>query len=103
MPELLRRDYPGGPVVKTLPFNVGCAGSIPGRGVKIPHASQSKNPNIKNRSYIVTNSKKTLNMIHIKKILKKKELLLRKPRNPKFTAYNLKVFEKHLVTAVSCE
>ena len=67
MPELLRRDYPGGPVVKTLPFNVGCAGSIPGRGVKIPHASQSKNPNIKNRSYIVTNSKKTLNMIHIKK------------------------------------
>ena len=82
MPELLRRDYPGGPVVKTLPFNVGCAGSIPGRGVKIPHASQSKNPNIKNRSYIVTTSKKTLNMIHIKKNLKKKRITTQETQKP---------------------
>ena len=31
-------DIPGGPVVKTSPFNVGAAGLIPGQGVKIPHA-----------------------------------------------------------------
>ena len=43
-------------------------------------------------------------MIHIKKKnLEKKELLLRKPRNPKSTAYNQKVFEKYLVKAVSPE
>ena len=28
-------DIPGGPVVKTSPFNVGAAGLIPGQGVKI--------------------------------------------------------------------
>ena len=32
------RDFPGGPVVKNLPSNAGDAGSIPGRGTKIPHA-----------------------------------------------------------------
>ena len=32
------RDFPGGPVVKNLPSNVGDAGLIPGRGTKIPHA-----------------------------------------------------------------
>ena len=32
-------DFPGCPVVKTLPSNVGGAGSIPGWGAKmIPHA-----------------------------------------------------------------
>ena len=36
-------DFPGGPVVKTLPSNAGGAGSIPGRGAKIPHASGPKN------------------------------------------------------------
>ena len=36
-------DFPGGPVVKTSPSNVGDAGSIPGWGVKIPHASWPKN------------------------------------------------------------
>ena len=42
-------------------------------------------------------------MIHIKKKILKKELLLRKPRNPKSTAHNQKVFEKYLVKAVSHE
>ena len=51
----------------------------------------------------ISNYRWTLNMSHIKKILKKKELLLRKPRNPKSTAYNQKVFETYLVKAVSCE
>ena len=29
------RDFPGGPVVKTLPSNAGGAGSVPGGGAKI--------------------------------------------------------------------
>ena len=32
------RDFPGGPVVKTLLSNAGGAGSIPGWGAKTPHA-----------------------------------------------------------------
>ena len=32
------RDFPGAPVVKTSPSTTGGAGSIPGRGTKIPHA-----------------------------------------------------------------
>ena len=32
------RDFPNGPVVKTLPSNAGGAGSIPGWGTKILHA-----------------------------------------------------------------
>ena len=36
------RDFPGGPVVKTSPSSVGGAGSIPGWGAKIPHASDQK-------------------------------------------------------------
>ena len=43
-------DFPGGPVVKTSPSNAGGAGSIPGRGAKIPHASQ-KNQTIKQKQY----------------------------------------------------
>ena len=35
----LRRDFPGGPVVKTPPSNAGDAGSIPGPGAKISHAA----------------------------------------------------------------
>ena len=31
-------DFPGGPVVKTSPCNVGGAGSITGGGARIPHA-----------------------------------------------------------------
>ena len=31
-------DFPGGPVVKNPSCNAGDAGSIPGRGTKIPHA-----------------------------------------------------------------
>ena len=37
-------DFPGGPVLKTLPFNSG-VGSIPGGETKIPHASQPKKQN----------------------------------------------------------
>ena len=64
--------FPGGAVVKTLPSNAESAGSTPGWGASIPHASLPKNQNIKNnRSNIVTKSLKTLKMVHIKKSLKK--------------------------------
>ena len=45
------RDFPGGPVVNTQPSNARGAGSIPGQGAKIPHASQPKNQNIKQKQY----------------------------------------------------
>ena len=32
------RNFPGGPLVKNLSFNVGDAGSIPGQETKVPHA-----------------------------------------------------------------
>ena len=44
-------DFPGGPVVKTSPSNAGGAGSIPGRGAKIPHALRPKNQNIEQKQY----------------------------------------------------
>ena len=49
-------------------------GLIPGQGAKIPHAFQPKNQNIKKKKInnIVTNSIKTLKMVHIKN--KKKSL-----------------------------
>ena len=33
------RDFPGGPVVKTLRFHCRGTGLIPGQGTKIPHAT----------------------------------------------------------------
>ena len=53
-------------MVETSPSNAGGAGSIPGQGARIPHALWPKNQNIK-QSSIVTNSVKTLKMVHIKK------------------------------------
>ena len=44
-------DFPGGAGVKTSPSNAGGAGSIPGQGAKIPHASGPKNQNIKLKQY----------------------------------------------------
>ena len=35
-------DFPGSPVVKTLPSNAGGVGSIPGWGAKMPHSSWPK-------------------------------------------------------------
>ena len=61
------RDFPGSPVVKTSPSSAGGAGLIPGRGAKIPHASQPKNQNIKQNKF----NKDFKNGPHQKKILKK--------------------------------
>ena len=52
-------DFPGGPVVKTLPSNAGDVGLIPGLRAKILHASWPKSQNIKQKQN-VTNSIKTL-------------------------------------------
>ena len=37
-------NFPGGPVVKNPPSNAGDAGSIPGWGAKIPHATGQLSP-----------------------------------------------------------
>ena len=42
--EIMAGDFPGGPMVKTLPSNAGIVGSIPGQGAKIPHVSWPKKP-----------------------------------------------------------
>ena len=49
-------DFPGGPVVETLPSNALGAGLILGWEAKVPHASRPKSKNISN---IVTNLIKT--------------------------------------------
>ena len=38
-------DFPGSPVVKTLPSNVPGVGLVPGQGAKIPHALRPKSQN----------------------------------------------------------
>ena len=44
-------DFPGSPLVKTLPSNARGIGSTPGQGAKIPHAMGPKNQNIKQKQY----------------------------------------------------
>ena len=38
-------------MVKTLPSNAGSPGSIPGQGAKLPHRSQPRKQNIKQKQY----------------------------------------------------
>ena len=73
--EGTRSDFPGSPVVKTPPSNAGVQGG------KIPHTLGPKHQNLKkeDRSSVVTNSIKTLKMVHDqKKILKKVQVLEQK-------------------------
>ena len=44
------RDFPGGPVGKTLPSNAGRVGSIPGWGAKV-HMSLGQKQNLKQKQY----------------------------------------------------
>ena len=76
------RDFPTGPVVKTLPSNTEGVSLIPGQGTKISHASQSINQNMRNKqaNSIVTNSINIVKVVHINKIFKNKEI------NAKFSA-----------------
>ena len=65
------RDFPGGSLVETLPFNAGSVGSIPGLGTKIPHASWPKYQKHETETIWKQNSTKILKMVHIKKLKKK--------------------------------
>ena len=43
--SIRKREFPGGPMVRTLRhFHYQDQGSIPGRGTKIPHATEQLNP-----------------------------------------------------------
>ena len=64
------RDLPGSPLVKTSPSNAGGVGSIPDQGSKIPHASQPKNQNIKQKQWC---NKFNKDFKKSKHILKKKK------------------------------
>ena len=64
-------------MVKTSPSNAESAGSIPGWGAKIPHASRPKNQNIKQKQYCNTFNKDFKNGPYQKKNLKKKFRVLR--------------------------
>ena len=44
-------DFPDDPVVKISPSNAGATVSIPGQRVKISHASQPENRNMKQKQY----------------------------------------------------
>ena len=55
----LKREFPGGPVVKTSPSSTGGSGSTPGWGTKIPHALRPKKPKHKIEAILLTNSIKT--------------------------------------------
>ena len=61
---------PGSPVVKTSPSNSWDVGWIPAHGAKIPHDSQPKNQNIKQKQYC-NKFDKDSKMVHIKKTFKK--------------------------------
>ena len=61
-------------MVKTLPSNAGGAGSIPGRGAKIPHASQPRNQNIKQKQYCNKFNKDFKNGPHQKNLKKNQNL-----------------------------
>ena len=59
------------PVIKTLPSNAGNSGSKLDHGAKIPHASWSKNQNIKQKNIVTKLIKTSKKMVHIKKKKKK--------------------------------
>ena len=54
------RDFPGGPVVKNPPYNAGDAGSIPGRGTKIPHAAGQLSLPASARAHVSQSTEPTL-------------------------------------------
>ena len=47
-----KEDFPGGPVVKTLPSNAGGVGSIPGCGPKVSYALGPKKPKRKTEAIL---------------------------------------------------
>ena len=71
--ESEKSDFPVGPVVKTLSSNAEVADSIPGQRAH-PTCLIGKKPKRKTKSNIAANSIKMLKMLHIKKILEKREI-----------------------------
>ena len=68
------RDSPGGPAVETSSSSAGGAGLIPGQGARIPHASQPKTQNMKQKQYFNKFCKDFKKSSHqLKKKKKKKE------------------------------
>ena len=55
--KIKMEDFPGGPVIYTLPSNVGGAGSIPGWRAKIPHAFRPRKQNLKQKQYLANTIK----------------------------------------------
>ena len=76
-------DFPGGPVVKTLPSNAGGAGSIPGWGAKTPHASRPKTQNIKQKQCCNKCNKDFKNGPH------KEKKIFKKKRTPMWSMYSV--------------
>ena len=64
---MTKRDFPGGPVVKTSPSNAGGVGSNPGQGAEIPHASQTKKTKTNQKQYCNKFNKDFKNGPHQKK------------------------------------
>ena len=62
-------DFPGSPVVKTLPSSARGAGSIPAWGAKFPHALWPKNQKIRQKQYCNKFNKDFKNGPHKKKPL----------------------------------
>ena len=48
----MTEDFPGCPVVKTLPSNAGGMSSIPGWGSKIPHVMQGSKKKKKTKNQL---------------------------------------------------
>ena len=63
-------NLPGGPVVKTPPFNAASVGLMPSRGAKIPCASWPENQNIKQEWYCNKFNKDIKNGPHQKNLKK---------------------------------
>ena len=53
-------DFPGGLVVKNLPWNAGDVSSIPGQGTKIPHATEQLSQHITAREPVRHNERSCL-------------------------------------------
>ena len=65
-------DFPGGPVVKAWPSNIGYEGSVPGWGANIPHALQSKKSKLKAEAILQLIQQRHYKWSTLKKKKKKK-------------------------------
>jgi len=52
---MMRRDFPGGPVVKNPLCNARDMGSIPDRGTRIPHAMEHLSQHTTTREFVHCN------------------------------------------------